>query len=151
MSVHLSEHFTLDELTESDYALRHGLYNWPPPGVLENLKRLAPALEEVRRALGHPVIVTSGYRSPLVNKGVGGSKNSAHTRGLAADIKCPGFGSPLDVCREILQAGIDFDQMIHEGTWTHFAIAAPGETARNSVLTAHFKGGGVTYTTGLPA
>lgn len=147
----LSEHFTLAEFVVSDYATRNGLDNRPPEWVIDNLIRLATALETVRDILGHPILITSGYRSPLVNKGVGSSRNSAHCKGLAADIKCPGFGGPTAVCREIILGGVMFDQLIHEGTWTHFAIPPTGKGPRKSILTAHFKGGTVSYTAGLPA
>lgn len=149
--MNLSEHFSLDELTRSDYAIRYGLDNTPPDWALANLVRLARSLETVRKVLGHPIYINSGYRSALVNKGIGGSRNSAHVRGLAADFVCPGFGSPLAICRELVLAGVPFDQLIYEGGWVHFAISAPGEGARKSILTAHFKGGSVSYTTGLPA
>lgn len=147
----LSAHFDLAEMTSSSYATRAGLNNTPPQDVVVNLKRLAAALEMVRRVLGHPVIITSGYRSALVNKGIGGSRNSAHIRGLAADFVCPAFGSPRAICQEIVLAGVPFDQMIHEGSWVHFAIPEDGAGARRQILTAHFKGGSVSYTTGLPA
>lgn len=147
----LSDHFSLSEFVRSNYAIRNGLDNRPPLWVYDNLTRVAETLELVRKALGNkPIIITSGYRSPLVNKGVGGSRNSAHCKGLAVDFDCPKFGTPLDVSRKIIEAGIEYDQLIHEGAWVHLAIPAHGERARRQVLTAHFKGGGVYYTSGLP-
>jgi uncharacterized protein YcbK (DUF882 family) len=53
-------------------------------------------LEAVRAALGAPVIVVSGYRSAAWNKKVGGAKDSYHVRGMAADIKMPGY-TPKEV------------------------------------------------------
>lgn len=59
-----------------------------------------------------------------------------HMRGLAADIPCPRFGSPLEVCRAIVASGIATDQIIHEfGRWTHVAFAIPGLAARKQLLT----------------
>ena len=49
----LSEHFTLEELTFSATAQRKQIDNNPPAEVLENMKRLAAGLEEVRAALGN--------------------------------------------------------------------------------------------------
>lgn len=145
----LSPHFTIFELTESDFAIRHGLSNEPTNAELNNLQRLAQSLETVRMVLGHPIFITSGYRSLLVNKGVGGAKNSAHTKGLAADFKCPGFGTPKAICQELSIAGVNFDQLIQEGRWVHFAIPEANGPWRKEILTATFKGGKVSYSRGL--
>ena len=87
----------------------------------------------VRAALRNNAIhVTSGYRSPRLNQMVGGSKNSMHTQGLAADILCPAFGPPLAVCRAIATSGIPAHQIIHEfGRWCHVGFAPEGHAARN--------------------
>jgi len=91
----------------------------------------------VRAALRNNAIhVTSGYRSPRLNQMVGGSKNSMHTQGLAADILCPAFGPPLAVCRAIATSGIPAHQIIHEfGRWCHVGFAPEGHAARNELLT----------------
>lgn len=132
----LSPNFTLAELTVSEVAARHGIDNTPPQEVIENLKALAQSLQEVRAALGNKaIIVTSAYRSPEVNAKVGGSKNSDHLRGLAADFIVPSYGTPDDVVRAILASGIPFKQVIREfDRWTHFAIPAPGEVPRKQAL-----------------
>ena len=84
----LSAHFSLEELTASEVAARAGIDNTPSAEVVRNLARLAEGLELVRVALGNkPVHVTSGYRSARLNQMVGGSKNSMHIQGLAADQK----------------------------------------------------------------
>jgi len=102
----LSEHFSLEELTASEVAARAGIDNTPSPEAMGNLLRLAEGLELVRAALGNnPIHVTSGYRSPRLNQMVGGAKNSMHMQGLAADILCPSFGPPLEVCRAIATSG----------------------------------------------
>lgn len=149
----LSEHFSLDELTHSDWAIRHGIDNSAPEHVIENLKRLAQRLETVRTVLGCPVYVSSGYRSALVNKGVGGSRTSDHMLGLAADIRAPEYGDPLQVARRIVKAGVPFKQIIHEapgvGGWVHFAVEPEGVTPARDILTAKFGNGPVTYVRGL--
>lgn len=144
--MNLSKHFTLAELTHSDMAARRGIDNTPTGHALENLKRLAATLEEIRQLLGVPVVVSSGYRSPSVNKAVGGSTVSAHCDGLAADFIAPGFGTPQEVARAIRDSGIKFDQLIFEGTWVHVSVSPK---MRRQVLTAHFNGGPATYTTGI--
>ena len=145
----LSPHFTLAELTASTLADRRGIVNAPGPDAVANLRRLAATLEQVREVLGHPVVVTSGYRSPELNKAIGGSSDSAHMFGRAADFKCPGFGTPLDVCREIVAAGIRFDQLIHEGAWVHLGIPTEKGPWRREILSARFHGGKTTYLWGL--
>src|SRR2546422_11364123 len=116
---------------------RAGLDNTPPKEVMPNLSRLAEGLELVRAALGnHPIHVSSGYRSPRLNQMIGGAKNSMDTLGLAADILCPAFGPPLQVCRAIASSGIVIDQVIHEfGRWCHVSFALDGHAARNELLT----------------
>ena len=124
MSTSLSEHFTLEELIASDTARRYRLDNTPTPAVLENLRRTAQFLEDVRAALGgKPIRINSGYRSPAVNKAVGGVGTSAHCFGHAVDLLCPDFGTPFQVCQRLLQARIPCDQIIHEfGRWTHISF-----------------------------
>ena len=118
----LSDHFTLAELTASQTAARLGIDNTPSPEMVDALRRTAQLLEQVRALLGKPILVSSGYRAPLVNRAVGGAANSAHMLGCAADFSCPAFGSPLEVAREIGQSDIVFDQLIYEfRSWVHIA------------------------------
>ncbi len=131
----LTPHFLLREFTRSDTAKRLGIINSPNAAQTENLKQLAFKLEEVRKLLGHPVIITSGFRSPALNRAVGGSTTSDHSHGLAADFHCPGFGSVEEVCRAIADSNIDFDQLIFEqgsrSDWVHFGV---GDRMRREVL-----------------
>ena len=76
--MNISEHFTLEEFTHSEAAARLGLDNTPGPIVTAYLKKTAVLMEQVRALLGKPIIVHSGYRSPQVNKAVGGVATSAH-------------------------------------------------------------------------
>lgn len=148
--MNLSPHFALEEFTASQTASRLGLNNTPDPTAMQNLQRLAYALEEVRTLLNNrPILISSGFRAPRVNAAVGGVPNSAHVDGLAADFISPGFGTPLEICRAIEASAIVFDQIIQEGTWVHFAIADKGKPARRQVLTARFGNGPTRYTQGL--
>jgi hypothetical protein len=144
--VNLTEHFTLDELTASQTAARRRIDNRPPVAVVRNLSRLAGVLEQVRAAVGKPITVSSAYRCPQLNVAVGGSRNSAHLQGLAADINVSGM-TPKQLAKAILAAGIPFDQLIYEGTWVHLGLADGKQ--RNQVLTATFGQGGVVYTAGI--
>jgi hypothetical protein len=146
----LTDHFSLEELTQSETAARRRIDNTPSPAVVENLTRTAQTLEQVRALLGsRPVLVSSGYRSPALNAAVGGAASSAHMTGLAADFICPGFGSPLEICRKIAASNIVFDQLIQEGTWVHVGLAPAGPKPRQQVLSASFGPGATTYVNGL--
>lgn len=133
----LSPHFHLDEFTTSQTAARHGISNAPTAAVIERLKTTAAGLEKVRASLGKPILVSSGYRSPEVNRRVGGSPTSAHLKGWAADFISPGFGSPLAICHAIVEAKVPFDQLIEEGTWVHISF---DPRMRGEVLTKKGKG-----------
>jgi zinc D-Ala-D-Ala carboxypeptidase len=132
----LSTHFTLAEFTASQWAARAGIENEPGPVELENLKRLAMTMEMVRYALGAPILITSGYRCPEVNRHVGGSSTSMHVQGLAADFIAPGFGTPYQVAQKLLSVeAIKFDQLIHEyGRWVHLGLAVTGKEPRLQAL-----------------
>src|SRR5690625_2282506 len=96
----LPPHFRLSELTRSDTAAANNIDNSPSVEHLANLQRLAKTLENVRTVLGNnPVLISSGYRSPELNRAVGGSSTSDHSKGLAADFTCPGFGPVRKVCQ----------------------------------------------------
>ncbi|WP_321946563.1 D-Ala-D-Ala carboxypeptidase family metallohydrolase [Paraburkholderia sp. J10-1] len=146
----LSKNFALSEFIISQTAARKSIDNTPTPDIVANLTLLANALEDVRVLLGNrPILISSGYRCPVLNRAVGGALSSAHVQGLAADLTCPGYGTPLAICRALAGSKIPYDQIIFESTWAHFAIAAPGKLPRRQVLTAHFGFGVTTYSIGL--
>lgn len=141
IEVKLSAHFSLAEMTQSEVAARAGLDNMPPASALANLVRLCGMLERIREKIGHPIIVTSGYRAPDVNALVGGSTNSAHKFGRAADIIAPSFGTPLALARAIEKSGVHFDQVIHEfGRWVHVSIPPEDHKPRLMALTIDREG-----------
>lgn len=119
----LTTNFTLEEMTASQEAVRRGIDNTPPHSAFLNLLRLCRFLEDVRTLLGKPLLVSSGYRSPELNKSIGGAKASHHMLGLAVDFICPGFGEPLAVCQKISGSILQYDQCINEfGRWVHLGI-----------------------------
>lgn len=128
--MNLSPHFTLEELISSEYAARHDIDNTPRDGDIDNLEQLAYTLEQVRTILKAPIIIYSAYRNAAVNAGIGGSQNSAHLLGLAADIKCPQFGSPYLVAEAVRASGIRYDQLIREYGWVHLGLSATGQPRR---------------------
>jgi len=122
--MNLSPHFTLAEMTVSEVAARRGIPNEPTPEALDALYRTATGLEAVRAVLGKPIIVTSGYRSPAVNRLVGGQPSSQHLRGEAADFICPAFGTPAEVVAALVKSAVQYDQCILEfGRWVHISFA----------------------------
>jgi hypothetical protein len=124
--MNLTEHFTLEELTHTDH---REFDNEPNEAELENIKRLAAFLEEVKTALGgRPIMVNSAFRSKQVNDAVGSKDTSQHRIGCAADIRVPGV-TPDEVVKTIIAAGLAYDQVIREfDRWTHISI--PNEPAR---------------------
>ena len=95
--IRLSEHFTLAELCKTSHTTATG--NTPPPAAINNLKNLCDNwLEPLRHSHNtrygdpdEPLIISSGYRSPEVNRKAGGSPTSNHTTGCAVDIRCLGL------------------------------------------------------------
>ena len=110
----LTENFTLQELIKSQTALRKGINNKPAsPGVVVNLQTLCEkVLQPVRDHFGKPVTVNSGYRCPKLNKAIGSSSKSQHTKGLAADIEIPGVSNKE--LAEYIESKLPFDQLILE-------------------------------------
>lgn len=150
--MNLTAHFSFAELTKSDYAIRHCLSNVPvDPEVLGNLHVLAAGLERVRTKVARPIVITSGYRSPKVNSGIGGAKDSRHLRGLAADIIVPGLAvRELAFLIDNWKGFIQFRKLILEGgEWCHIDFPDDGEVAKGDVYTATFHKDGVTYAPGI--
>jgi len=147
----LTDHFSLEEFLESQVATRYDIDMTPDEKVLKNLTRLAWRLEDVRAAVGKPIIITSGYRPWVLNKIIGGAPNSAHIDGRAADIVVMSkVWTPYDVAERIVSADIVFDKVILEfGRWVHFQIEPEGETPRRLVFTAVKEKDGTKYVPGL--
>lgn len=145
----VTPNFHLSEFITSDTAARLGIDNTPTAVALANLKNvLIPAMQQIRDLLEVPIVVKSGYRGSALNAAVRGSSTSQHCTGQACDFVAPGFGSPKAVCTTLVanMHVLRFDQLIWEGGWVHISFCA---RPRSEVLTAHFSGGGVSYTRGL--
>ena len=112
----LSAHFDLCEFTRSESAKREGVSNNPTPEHLENIKTLCEKVLEPIRAKFGPINISSGYRSADLNHFIGGSLNSDHCKGRAADIDMDGHGgevSNTDIFNYIKES-LDYDQLIWE-------------------------------------
>ncbi len=116
--------FKLSEFTHSDTARVLSLRNVPTDAQIENIKRLcAVVLDPLRKYVGVPVIITSGYRSELLNTAVGGTRRSKHMFGLAADIKCSQTTKALAFLEDMREKGI-LKELIYyrERNFIHCAI-----------------------------
>ena len=131
--MNLSEHFKLEELCKT----KTGIKNVPNEAQVENLKRLCRWLEQLRRRWNNlygegddPIIINSGFRSPEVNKAVGGVSTSNHLTGCAADIRCIGMEQALRYAAFLLDISDlnreDYDELLIEQKrnviWIHFAV-----------------------------
>ncbi len=83
----MTEHFTFDELTSTSHSELLEANRESAKAFMKQLKYVAGTLEEIRAVLGVPLRVTSGFRNNALNKAVGGSATSGHTKGLCADFK----------------------------------------------------------------
>ena len=124
----LSQHFTLGEFTRSKYP---EVYNIPSHEAIANLKRLCVWLEVLRDKVGQPIIINSGYRSPQLNRKVGGAANSNHLTGCAADIRTSGYEQAITFAAILIdyakETGQEFDELLIErnrygAVWVHFAV-----------------------------
>ena len=99
-------------------------------------------MEDVRCSHEEPIIINSGYRSPQVNKAVGGAATSNHLTGCAADIRCEGKEQAiryacilLDISEESQE---NFDELLIEQSaksiWVHFAVRPEGNRRKIEFL-----------------
>ena len=130
------KYFSLSEFINSATAKRLGIDNMPTFEIVDNLNRLADYLDGIREKLGKPILINSGYRSPMLNKAVGGVANSQHLKGLAADVVCADMKSLENV---LLKTG-GYDQLIKEhrkgskSFWFHVSICPRNGKPRNQII-----------------
>ena len=147
-SLKLTEHFSLSEMCTT--SVQTADHNYPTQAVITNLRRLCGWLEALRtrknqhaklstplhtgRGEGEGLYINSGYRSPAVNRAVGGVATSNHLTGCAADIRCTGLEQAFVYAYHLLMISRDwkedFDELLVEqssrSTWIHFAVRASG-------------------------
>lgn len=147
----LSPHFTLQELTKSQTALRMGLNNTPNPEQVEALKRLCEAiLEPCRKHFKRSFVPSSGFRSKALCKAIGSSPKSQHAKGEAVDFEIRTV--PNYELAVFIRDNLEFDQLILEhydgvdpnSGWVHVSYRGDGKN-RKECLSYD----GSTYTKGL--
>ena len=131
----LTPNFSLEQLIYSETAERERIDNTPAAEIVDNLRRLAHGLEQVRMLTGYPLEISSAYRCPELNSRIGGAIASQHTRGQAADFTCAEFGPPMEIIKAIRSSDIEFDQCILEyAKWVHISFTA---APRGKLLTIY--------------
>jgi zinc D-Ala-D-Ala carboxypeptidase len=121
--MNLTPHFTLEEMTLSQTAVRAGIANTPnEPQILSLVRLCENILEPLRTMLGKPINVSSGFRNPIVNSLVGGSTTSQHMRGEAADFNVEGM-TAQELFEFIMANDLPYDQLIQEfDRWIHISF-----------------------------
>lgn len=154
-SMQLSPHFSLYEATHSGKAAALNIINVAPTSVTVTMRQTAMEMEIVRAVLGCAIGISSWYRCPELNAAVGSKPTSQHILGEAVDFVSPVFGTPLKICRTIIenQDQIPFDQLILEHNWVHISFAIHSGNPRGQVLSLLSNGGyaqGLTDIKGTP-
>jgi hypothetical protein len=150
---HLTKNFGYQEMIKSSTADRLGISNDASREHVINLVNLCNfILQPVREEFG-VIRINSGYRSPALNKAVGGSKTSQHCNGQAADFES--FSTPNPDLALWITKNLDFDQIILEfydgvdpnSGWVHCSYNLMGN--RRKILTALKTKNGVVYKNGF--
>ena len=128
----LSKNLSLKEAITSQTATRKKIDNTPSEAVIDSLKHIAVnVFQKVRDHFGKPIRISSGYRSPALNKAVGGSKSSQHVTGEALDIQGTNDLTNADIFYYI-KDNLNFDQLIweygndDEPAWVHVSLRRSG-------------------------
>ena len=139
----LTQHFTLEEMTHSDYADAHGIKNYPGKQALVNLMMLCVLiLEPLRYAIGQPIRINSAYRCKAVNTGVGGVSTSHHLLGLAADIHFDNE-TQLNAMIKALHSNKHLDLALIERSkssrWLHVQLPLTNRPPRHKISTIYVR------------
>ena len=145
----ISQYCSYEEAIKSQTAERKNIKNQPDTEQTENMKYVAKnVFDKVREAMGCPLYVSSFFRSPELNKAIGGSKTSQHCNGEAVDIDHPTLNKKIF---EYIKDNLKFDQLINEfpdengvPSWVHVSLRRDGEN-RGEVLIAYSENGKTKY------
>lgn len=120
------KYFKFSELIKSDIAIKNKIDNYPKSAeIITNLYNLIIVIDKVRANWGSAINATSGYRSDILNKLVGGAENSGHRFGNAVDL-VPLNGKVVELFYfmkgYLIENKIEFDELILENGWVHFSL-----------------------------
>jgi uncharacterized protein YcbK (DUF882 family) len=112
----LSKNFDWKEFESKDGAVM-------PEDIKKNIQALVKDLEVIRSALGKPMRISSGYRSPAQNEKVGGKSQSYHMKGMAVDFYVPTLTTKQ--IRDVIETLISQGKIKQGGlgtypTWVHY-------------------------------
>ena len=132
--------FIVDELTRSSKADSLGIDNTPDKESLSNIQHTITQLDKVRAYLNQPMLISSGYRCPTLNKAVGGAKDSFHLKGCAVDFTSPKYGTTTQIVQALIKSDIEYDKLILEypnkdRTWVHIQFNPSGANRRINLIT----------------
>jgi len=147
----ISKHISYKEGVYSRTAMRRGIKNNPNAEQMENMVAIAEEVfEPLRVWVGGPIKINSFFRSPELNKAIGGSGKSQHCHGQAIDLDDT-FGKATNAeMYEFIKQNLDFDQMIWEfgddknPDWVHVSYVSPDQN-RKRCLKAYKKSGKTNY------
>lgn len=152
------KYFTIRELTKSETAIRKGIDNTPDKTITRRLTELIEnVLDPLREKWGAPIIVSSGYRCPKLNKAIGGAVGSQHMLGEAADISTVSDSRDdnMKLLQCLLNSGIVFDQVISEDVdsknrpnWIHVSFTKRHANRKKRTTMKKVKGR-TTYISGI--
>lgn len=130
----ISKHFTFYEATNSRTAKKYGVKNYPSRGDFKTIKYTADRMEKIRNIVGQPLTINSWYRSPNLNRIIGGSTTSAHRDGLAVDFTIK--GNARVAFDRIKRSGYSFDQMIYykKRNYVHISFRKNKRAERNQTF-----------------
>jgi len=135
----LSKNFSRAEIEHSNTAKRLGISNEMSEKHLESMQRLIDNLIQPMRDAISPIRISSGYRSPKLNKAIGGSSRSQHSKGEALDLQFWEKGKMNNrvIYEWVLESGVEFDQMINEFDFSWIHISLKSKENRSQVLEAY--------------
>ena len=147
----ISKHISYKEGVYSRTAMRRGIKNNPNAEQMENMVAIAEEVfEPLRVWVGGPIKINSFFRSPELNKAIGGSGKSQHCHGQAIDLDDT-FGKATNAeMYNFIKKNLDFDQIIWEfgddenPDWVHVSYVSPDQN-RNRCLKAYRKDGKTKY------
>ncbi len=150
----LSKNLSLSECLKSKTATRLGINNEPHDDwVVENLQAIAEnVFQPCRDHFGVPIYVSSGYRSPDLNRAIGGSKRSQHMEGRALDLDCDVYGVITNAeLFNYIRENLEFDQMVWEfgdednPDWVHVSYVHGGTNRKRCLRACRDDEGKVYY------